>query len=151
MFLMLGCHTTKDPMTDLTPSQEILRLCKELGVEPPEHSLYQYTDAVATDPPRLVNGPESLPEYIKEHTDICVPVYTASDLLKWDGWTLPSEFGIAINSVGDKFYPYIVSFFSNGDTCIETSISGEYRNDPDTALQHLVLARLRQIKQEKEK
>lgn len=132
-------------MTDLNPSQEILRLCKELGVEPPEHSLYQYTDAVATDPPRLVNGPESLPEYIKEHTDICVPVYTASDLLKWDGW---GDQGIP--TVRRWEYKKEVTFdadYMSGDYLIE---SKKYA-DPDTALQHLALARLRQIKQEKEK
>ena len=120
-------RTTIEPFPDTTfddlnPSQEILRLCKELGVEPPKHSVFQ--------------NPFTFAERIE---------MTASDLLKWDGW------GDGIAPAVTKEKLNASGIFVAWDESRRTGELYEEHSDPDTALQHLALTRLRQIKQEKEK
>ena len=106
------------PMTDLTPSQEILRLCKELNIEPPH---IRWIGQWPKDTPYL----------------------TATALLRWKGWgdiyTVATETGKKNTTAKLVLFPTLQPTLRAKD------------ESPDTALQHLAIARLRQIKQEKEK
>ena len=121
-------EVAQQAMTDLNPSQEILRLCKELGVEPPTTTVRLVTDN----------------HICKVDFKPIGPCYLASDLLKWlaklyyDKW-------LVIEIDGGIFGTGIV----DGSWSPGFDLA-EYDADPDTAIQHLALARLRQIKQEKE-
>lgn len=121
-------RTTIEPFPDTTfddlnPSQEILRLCKELNIEPPKMANLYTAWAI--------------PPY--------TPTMTTSDLLKWDGW------GDGIAPAVTKEKLNASGIFVAWDESRRTGELYEEHSDPDTALQHLAIARLRQIKQEKEK
>ena len=113
-------------MTDLNPSQEILWLCKELNIEPPALGL---------------NG------------------FSIASLLQWDGWGLENigvteddaEVCISVDKMTCSAFIRKVSqgLIREWDEvlCVEYHIK---ECGPREALQHLAIARLRQIKQEKE-
>jgi hypothetical protein len=115
-----------------SPSATITRLCRELGTEPPIPSTIWIGE----------QGVERL--IVNDHHHEGMPVYSASDLLRWDGWGK----GNAVCLEVEKGVPVEAWITYGNEYQIDLK---EKVDDPDTALQLLAIERLKEIKEENDR